>query len=93
MFLQDQSKRCQVFFPMLAVDDNTVDVNEDTFDVSQHCGKQKMKRGLRFDDPQQCAVPLELPLAWYPKGGLSCLLLTQVHLPGKIGKIFWVWTF
>ena len=39
MFLQDQLMRFQVVFPMLVVDDDTINVDEDSWEILEHRGE------------------------------------------------------
>ena len=84
---EDEAKSCQVLIPVLVVNNDSIDVNKGSFDVTKDRGRQPMDGSLRSNDSPGCAVPLKLSLARYCEGCLSSFSLGQIHLPGVVREI------
>ena len=84
---EDEAKSCQVLIPVLVVNNDSIDVNKGSFDVTKDRGRQPMDGSLRSNDSRGCVVPLKLSLARYHEDSLSCLFMGLIHLPGVVRDI------
>lgn len=85
--LEDLTQGLFMIFPMTVVDNDSVNVYQEAFEVSKEGFQEALEGRLCPHDTQWGLVPLELSLSGDGEGGVSRLLLGEVHLPHEVREV------